>query len=64
MEKTNVVLTFYGNFKVQSEGKVVLLCAIDGRSEIIPFFVVTVPSTPILGLQACDKFEKLNEAYL
>ena len=32
LEKTNVVLTSYGNFKVQPEGKVDLLCVINGRS--------------------------------
>ena len=38
-----------------------MLCVINGRSEIIPFFVVTVPSTPILGLQACDKLNLVKK---
>ena len=61
LEKTNVVLTSYGNFKVQPEGKVDLLCVINGGSEIMPFFVVTAPSTPILGLQVCDKLNLVKK---
>ena len=43
LEKTNVVLTSYGNFKVQPEGKVDLLCVINGRSEIMPFLLSLYP---------------------
>ena len=64
LQKTAVVLTSYGNFKVKPEGKVFLRCVINGQSEMLPFFVVTVQSTPILGLQACEKLnlvKKVNE---
>ena len=42
LQKTDVVLTFYGNFNVKAEGKVFLRCVINGQSEMLPFFVVTV----------------------
>ncbi len=67
LQKTDVVLTSYGNFKVKPEGKVFLRCVINGQSEMLPFFVVTVQSTPILGLQACEKLnlvKKVNEVGL
>ena len=55
LKTTNVVLSSYGNFKVKPKGRVELRCAINGRSEMLPFFVVPVQSTPILGLQACER---------
>ncbi|CAB4015280.1 Hypothetical predicted protein, partial [Paramuricea clavata] len=65
LQKTDVVLTSYGNFNVKPEGKVFLRCVVNGQSEMLPFFVVTVQSTPILGLQAaCKKLnlvKKVNE---
>jgi hypothetical protein len=48
LQKNDVVLTSYGNFKVKPEGKVFLRFVINGQSEMLPFFVVTVQSTPIL----------------
>ena len=61
LKTTNVVLSSYGNFKVKPKGRVDLRCAINGRSEMLPFFVVPVQSTPILGLQACEQLNLVKK---
>ena len=51
--ETSVVLSSYGEFKVKPEGKLNLSCKIQGMEQTLPFFVVAVESSPILGHSAC-----------
>ena len=45
LQKTDVVLICYGNFKVKAEGKVFLRCVINGQSELLPSLLLLSSQT-------------------
>ena len=55
-KKTYQALTSYGNHKVISVGKVTLNSTIKTQTHCLSFFVVGIPSFPVLGLQASTQF--------
>lgn len=61
LENTNIMLVTYGNFKLKPEGKIVLNCICNERSEKLEFIVLNVESKPLLGLNGCIKFNLVKQ---
>lgn len=61
-KKTYQALTSYGNHKVIPVGKVTLNSTMKTQTRSLSFFVVDIPSIPVLGLQASTQFlvEKID----
>lgn len=55
-KKTYQALTSYGNHKVIPVGKVTLNSTVKTQTRSLSFFVVDIPSIPVLGLQASTQF--------
>lgn len=55
-KKTYPALTSYGNHKVIPVGKVTLNSTMKTQTRSFSFFVVDIPSIPVLGLQASTQF--------
>ena len=61
LEETNEVLSSYGNHRVVPVGKVSLSCTVKERTLSLDFYVVDLESVPILGLEACTRFNLLKK---
>ena len=61
LTKTNAVLSSYGEFQVKPQGKVNLECSVPGLRETLQFYVASVESPPILGLQACQNLNLVKK---
>ena len=61
LTKTNAVLSSYGEFQVKTQGKVNLECRVPGLRETLQFYVASVESPPILGLQASQNLNLVKK---
>ena len=55
-KKTYQALTSYGNYRVIPVGKVTLNSTMKTQTHCLSFFVVDIPSFPVLGFQASTQF--------
>ena len=55
-KKTYQALTSYGNYKLIPVGKVTLNSTMKTQTHCLSFFVVDIPSFPVLGFQASTQF--------
>ena len=61
LTKTSAVLSSHGEFQVKPQGKVNLECRVPGLRETLQFYVASVESPPILGLQACQNLNLVKK---
>lgn len=61
LEETNEALSLYGNHRVVPVGRVSLSCIVQERTLSMDFYVVDLESVPILGLEACTRFNLVKK---
>ena len=54
LQKTQTVLTAFGNTKIIPAGTATLECAVNAHKQRLKFYVTKAANVPILGQQACE----------
>ncbi|KAG8197104.1 hypothetical protein JTE90_004364 [Oedothorax gibbosus] len=59
--KSNSMISAFGNFLIETEGVVTLLCSTESVSNVeLQFLVVDLPALPILGLNGCEELKLIK----
>ena len=61
LQKSTIVLTAFGGYKVHPLGKVTLQCTVRGKVLMLEFYVVKSDTPPILGNIACSKLDLVRK---
>ena len=60
LQKTQTVLTAFGNTKIIPAGTATLECAVNAHKQRLKFYVTKATNVPILGQQACESLNLLK----
>ncbi|GFT93525.1 transposon Ty3-I Gag-Pol polyprotein [Nephila pilipes] len=61
LSETNLSLTTYGNFKLKSDGSLIINCCTIKLTNVpLPLYEVNVKSKPILGLKGCKELKLIE----
>lgn len=61
LQKSDITLVGYGNYKTKAIGKINLTCKTNNKQFNLDFVVTNVESQPLLGLDACTKLELIKK---